>query len=255
MNEATVKVWFWILINAFIVALIVFVLAGVMPSVMRYGSSLTPARQLTVTAQGKTTATPDLAEISFSVVSQGANPQNLSTDNNTKMNAVMQFLGAQNIATSDIQTSGYDLSPNYQYFPSSNRSTITGYTLTQTVTVKIHDLTNVATVLGGLAPLGVNEIGGVTFTFNDQDDIVATARVDAMNKAEAKAKVLASQAGASLGEVVSVSENGVMPYPTPVYNMASEGVGAMSAPTAVTPTIQPGSEDVTDNVTITYALR
>ena len=56
--------------------------------------------------------------------------------------------------------------------------------------------------------------------------------------------------------MISVNENSVIPYPSPVYNsMASAGVGAMSAPEAVTPTIQPGSEDITDNVTITYALR
>jgi uncharacterized protein YggE len=255
MNEAKMKVWFWILLNVLIIALIIFVVGGALPWATQNAASLPSARTITVSAQGKTTATPDVAEISFSVVSQGANPQNLSTDNNTKMNAVMQFLDAQKIATSDIQTTGYDLSPNYQYFPATNRSTITSYTLTQTVTVKIHDLTNVATVLGGLAPLGVNEIGGVNFTFNDNDDIVAVARVDAMNKVEAKAKAMASQAGTSLGAVVSVNENSVVPYPSPVYNMASAGAGAMSAPEVVTPTIQPGSEDITDNVTITYALR
>jgi uncharacterized protein YggE len=255
MNETKARVWFWILINIFIVALILFVLGGAFPWANQYANSLTPARQVTVSAQGTTTATPDLAEISFSVISQGANPQSLSDTNNTKMNAVMQFLTSQNIASSDIQTTGYDLSPDYQYFPATNRSTITGYTLTQTVTVKFHnDFAPVATVLGGLAPLGVNEIGGVTFTFNDQDDVVAPARIDAMNKAEAKAKVLASQVGASLGEVISVSENSVIPFPEPVYNAAS-GMGAMSVSAPVAPDIQPGSEQVTDNVTITYALR
>jgi hypothetical protein len=254
MDEVKARVWFWVLINVLIVALIVFVLAGALPSAGQYASSLTPARQVTVSAEGKTTATPDLAEISFSVVSQGANPQSLSVDNNNKMNAVMQFLDSETIATSDIQTTGYDLSPNYQYFPATNRSTIIGYTLTQTVTVKIHDLTNVAPVLGGLAPLGVNQIGGVNFTFNDKDDLVGAARIDAMNKAEAKAKILASQVGASLGEVINVNENSVIPYPTTMYSMSS-GVGAMSVPAAATPNIQPGSEDVTDNVTITYALR
>lgn len=254
MNEAKAKLWFWILINVLIVVVVVSVVAVALPLGEQYASSLTPARQITVSAQGITTATPDLAEISFSVVSQGANPQSLSADNNTKMNSVMQFLSAQSIATSDIQTTGYDLEPNYQYVPESNKNIINGYTLTQTVTVKIHDLTNVATVLGGLTPLGVNEIGGVTFTFNDQDDIVAAARTDAMNKAEAKAKSLASEAGASLGEVVSVNENSVIPFPQPVYGMAS-GVGAMEAPAVSTPNIQPGTQEVTDNVTITYELR
>jgi uncharacterized protein YggE len=208
-----------------------------------------------VTAEGKTTATPDLAEITFSVVSQGNDPQALAANNANKMNTVLKFIASQNIASSDIATTGYDLEPTYNYNNTMQSNNITGYILTQTVTVKIHNLANVATVLGGLAPLGVNQIGGVDFTFNDPDTFLAVARADAMNKAELKAQQMASEAGVLLGEVVNVSENGVIPEPGPVYSsMASEGVGAPMAAVS-TPNIQPGSQDVTDNVTITYALR
>jgi uncharacterized protein YggE len=64
---------------------------------------------------------------------------------------------------------------------------------------------------------------------------------------------MASAAGVGLGEVVNVSENSVIPFPQPVYAMASGG-GA-SAPMAPSPEIQPGTQDITDNVTITYALQ
>ena len=202
-----------------------------------------------------TTATPDLAEITFSVVSQGQNPQTLATNNTDKMNAVLQFVASQNIATSDIATTGYDLEPSYNYNNAMQSNTITGYTLTQTVTVKIHDLANVATVLSGLAPLGVNEIGGVNFTFNNPDTFVALARVDAMNKAEIKAVQMADQAGVSLGEVVNVAENSYVPQPAPVYNTAMPMVAIGASSAASAPNIQPGSQEVTDNVTITYALR
>jgi uncharacterized protein YggE len=101
----------------------------------------------------------------------------------------------------------------------------------------------------------VNQIGGVNFTFNDPNEFLAVARTDAMNQAEMKAQQLASDAGASLGEVVNVSENGIVPQPLPVYSMMASG--AANAPTAAisTPNIQPGSQQVTDDVTITYALR
>jgi len=252
MTEA--KHWFWVLLDAFLAALIIGVLGVGLPSLVRWASSVPPARTITVSAQGMTTATPDLAEITFSVVSTGQNPQTLTSNNNDKMNSVLQFVSSQNIATSDIATTGYDLEPAYNYDNTTQRNYITGYTLTQTVTVKIHDLSNVATVLGGLAPLGVNQIGGVDFTFNTPDEFVAAARADAMNKAETKAVEMANAAGVSLGEVVNVSENSIVPQPMPVYNMMASG--AIAAPEAAsTPNIQPGSQDVTDNVTITYALR
>jgi uncharacterized protein YggE len=253
MNEA--KLWFWVLLDALIASLVIALLGIALPVAVKYSTSIPPARTVTVTAQGKTTAAPDLAEVTFSVVSQGANPSDLSTSNNDKMNAVLQFVSSQNIASSDVATTGYDLEPSYQYDKDTQRNFITGYTLTQTVTLKIRDLTQVATILGGLAPLGVNQIGGVDFTFADQNTYLAAARADAMNQARAKAEALASESGAWLGQVVSVSENGNIPFPVPYYaNTASAGgIGAMAVPS--TPNIQPGTQDITDNVTITYALR
>jgi uncharacterized protein YggE len=251
MTEA--KHWFWVLLDVFIAALIFAVMGIGLPSLVQWSASVPPARTVTVSAEGQTTATPDVAEVTFSVVTQGQNPQDLTANNTAKMNAVLQFVSSENIASSDIATTGYDLEPDYQYDSSTQANFITGYTLTQTVTVKIHDLTNVAAVLGGLAPLGVNQVGGVTFTFNDPNEYLAVAREDAMNQAKAKASQLAEESGTMLGEVVNVSENGIVPSPIPVYNMSVPT--AMGASAASTPTIEPGSQEVTDNVTITYALR
>lgn len=251
MNGA--KLWFWVWMDILLFVVVVTVVFFGLPALATYENSLTPVRTVTVTGEGMTTATPDLAEITFSVVSTGENPQTLSANNTSKMNAVLEFVSSQNIASSDIATTGYDLEPNYQYDNSTQTNYITGYTLTQTVMVKIHDLSNVAAVLGGLAPLGVNQIGGVTFTFNDPDTFLAIARADAITEAQAKAQQMASAAGVSLGEVVNVSENNIIvPGPQPVFAMAS---GAAAGVGAENPNVQPGTQQVTDDVTITYALK
>ena len=85
------------------------------------------------------------------------------------MSAVIGFVKSLSIASSDIATVNYDLSP--ELFPTvvnmpmipvvggaPSPNTIVGYTLTQTVEVKIHDFTNIAKLLGGLPPLGINQI-------------------------------------------------------------------------------------------------
>ncbi len=216
-----------------------------------------PAKTITVTAQGKTTAIPDIAEVSFSVVSQGHDPQSLTTDNTKKMNTVLDFVSSQNIATSDVQTTGYNLQPNYVKDKNTQTNIINGYTLTQTATVKIRDLTAISKVLAGLAPLGVNQIGGVTFTFDDPNAYLAIARADAFSKARTKALQMANDAGTGIGTVVTVSENGTGPQPYYYRSMTSDAAagGGIAAPAAVPPTIDPGSQDITDDVTITYALR
>lgn len=248
----TAKKWFWIALDVFIAVLIVNVLFFVMPALQRLGDGFYPARTLTVSAQGKTTASPDLAEVSFSVVTQGQNPSTLSDNNNQKMSAVLEFVKAQGIADDDIKTISYDLSPNYQWDKNTQRNYIVGYTLTQTVQVKVRDLSKVAPVIGGLTPLGVNQIGGITFTFSDEEKVLAAARADAFAKVIAKAKEMAGAAGASLGRVMNVAENNYIPTPRALYT-ASEAMGAGGVAVSA-PTIQPGTQDITDTVSITYQL-
>lgn len=252
MDEA--KKYFWILLDVLIAVLAVGAVFFGMPLLQRLANGFYPARTITVTAEGKTTVSPDLAEISFSVLSQGKDPQTLSANNNDKMNAVLQFVKAQGIDDKDLTTTDYNLSPNYQYDRNTQRNFITGYTLTQTVQVKVRDLNKVATVLSGLAPLGVNQIGGVNFTFDDPEKFLAVARADAFVKAEAKAKEMATAAGASLGMVMSVAENNYIPTPRALYMGANSAAGLGGVETASAPTIQPGTQDVTDNVSITYEL-
>lgn len=238
--------------DALLAVAIVNLVFFVMPAVRRLGESFAPAHTLTVTAQGKTLAAPDLAEISFSVVTQGANPSDLSNLNDQKMNAAIGFLESQGIATSDIATADYSLAPIYQSGKTVLRGGISGYMLTQTVTVKVRDLSKVASVLGGLAPLGVNQVGSVDFTFSDGNKALAAARADAFSLARAKAQEMAQEAGVSLGRPVSVAENSYLPQP---FYGAMDSAVALSAGSAAVPNLQPGTREITDSVTIVYETK
>lgn len=225
----------------------------VTPAVWRYASSLQSARSLAVSAEGEVLAIPDIAESSFSVVVQGKNPQDLAQNSNEKMAAVVEFLKSKNIDSKDIKTTAYNLYPDYEYDENIRRSFITGYTITQTVTVKIRDLGRAAEIIAGLTPLGVNQIGGINFTIDDPENYLTEARGKAFEKAKAKAKSIAAQSGARLGRVLNVSESsGGFPPPIPYFKDARlEALGgAVSAPT-----LEPGSQEVKVQVTIVYELR
>ncbi len=247
-----IKTWFWGLLALLFAVAIINLVFFVMPMLSNLSASFVPARTITVSAEGMTTVTPDLAEITFSVMTQGKNPADLQAADSGKSVAIAQFLASQKIASSDIATTAYSLSPNYQYDASTQRNYITGYTLTDTVQVKIHDLAQVPAILGGLTPLGVNQIGNVDFTLNDPDAFLAIARGQAITKAEAKAAEIAGETGVSLGRVVTVSESGVIPTPLP-YGVYGGVAGSMAA--VQSPTVNPGTQEVKDNVTITYEIR
>lgn len=247
------KSYFWVLLDLLIVGIIVNLVFFVMPAIKRYVDSPNGFRTLTVSGEGKTFVSPDVAYTSFAVVSRGKNPEELADNNNQKVAAAIAFVKGEGIEAKDIQTTGYNLSPDYKYDPQTERNFITGYTLTQTVSVKIRDLAKVAKIIGGLTPLGVNQIGGVSFSIDDPEQYLAQARAEAFKRARAKAEDMARQNGVKLGKIINFGEYGGPP-PIPYYRdfTASKFLGAGGEVAA--PLIEPGTQEIRVTASVTYEL-
>ena len=214
-------------------------------------------RSVTMTAEGKVSAKPDTASISFSVVTQGKEASQVQSDNDKKMKAVTDFVKSQGVKDDDIKTSNYNLYPQYDYNVRDVGGTavppaIIGYTLTQTVTAKVRDLDKVSGIVGGLTTKGVNQIDTVSYLIDDPDKLKTEARNQAVDKAKNKAVELASNLGVKLGKVINFSEGEVF-LPQPYYERAMPAVGFGGG--GETSPVEPGSQDVTVNVTLTFELK
>ncbi len=253
-NENNLKQYFWLLLDLFLAAAVVGLLFFAFPIAGKYKDSLYPTRSMTVTAEGKTLVSPDIATTSFSVVSRGQNPDELASRNNELVSQAIDFVKSKGVEAKDIRTTGYNLQPNYEYDEARRTSFISGYTLTQTVTLKVRDLPKVGEILGGLPELGINQIGGVSFGVDEPEKYLAEAREEAFRVAREKAEAMARAAGVKLGRVLNVNEyQGGPIYP---YYAAEKAVGMGGGGVAVpAPTIEPGSEEITVNVTVSYELR
>ncbi len=214
-------------------------------------SSLQPDRTITVSGDGRAVLKPDIALISFSVVSEGKDITAMQDDNNQKINKAIELVKGLGVSKDDIKTSGYHLSPRYEYNKERQRSFISGYTLRQTVTVKIRDLDNVAKILGGLPSVGINELNGPNFTVDNPEEFLNAARAEAFKEAKKRAMELSALAGVRLGRVVGFNEGGGRPIP--LYVRSFESVGG--APESVLPEIEPGTEEVTITVNVTYEIK
>ena len=254
MNQ---KEWFWKFLNAVLVLLVLFGL-----KILITGEFTTPytSRTITVSADGKATVSPDIARISFSVETEGKDPSVIQAENTKKMNSAIEFIKASGVDEKDIKTSNYNLYPRYNYYqPKSSgvieSPTIAGYTVTQTVSVKVRDLDNVGEILAGLPGKGINRIEQVSFDVDDPDVYLDTAREEAFNKARTKAEAMARMNGAHIRRVITFSEGGGG-YPMPLYYKTEAAFdGGRGGAGAVAPTIEPGSQDVTVNVTVTYEIK
>ncbi len=252
MQQDNLKKYFWFLLNGFLAVAVILGVFFVMPAVSRYQDSLYPSRSMTVSSQGKSTVSPDIARLSFSIVSKGKNPEELANSNNEKMKAVIDNIKSQGVEEKDIKTVGYELAPDYRYDEATERRYITGYTMTQTVGLKIRDLGKVAGILGGITPLGVNQISGVSFDIENRDKVLADARAEAMSKAKEKAKQMAKDAGVDLVRITSVNEYQPADSYRGEYAM---GMGGDMMKSSIAPSIQPGSQEITVEVALTYAIK
>lgn len=255
------------------VALIVGVLAigyGVWSGANSLARSIDPSslRNFTVQADGDAVAIPDVAEFSFSVLTEGGNDLGaLQKENTEKANRAIAFLKENKVDGKDIKTSQYSITPRRKYFNCSPRTLgtggevaeecpppeIVGYTITQSVSVKIRDFTKTGDIVAGVVKNGANTTSGLNFTIDDPTIVQDEARAEAIEKAQVKAKNIAKAAGFGLGRLISISEGGY--YPTPrIYSAKAEALG-MGGDAVSAPSIEPGSEEVTINVTLTYEIR
>lgn len=218
-----------------------------------------PTRTFSVDGEGRIEVTPDVAKFSVSVVTDGGkNVADVQVKNTEKMNAVTTFLRESAVAEKDLKTDEYTLSPRYDYPNCTGLSTcpqpsISGYTLTQTLRVTVRDTEKIGDLLSGVVFKGGNSVSEVTFTVDDEEGAKADARKEAIEKAKVKAARIAEDAGFEIGQLVSI-------YETPTgLGFGGEGdmLSAKSAATTnvPTPSLEPGTDETTVNVTLTYEIR
>lgn len=206
---------------------------------------------ITVTGDGKVSATPDIASLSFGVqTGRRASAKEALAVLSKQMNAAFDAVKKEGIAEKDISTEQFSLSPVYDW--SNNRQNLIGYEANQWLRVKVRDLDKVADVLTAATNAGANQAGNVDFTIDDPEKAMADAREKAIERAKDRAETLAKQLGLKLGAITSYSES-TGGYTPPIAMMKREAYGAMDA--AASAPMPVGEQDVNISVTITYALQ
>ena len=207
---------------------------------------------ISIAGEGKVTSKPDLAKIELGVRTESATVKEAQKGNTEKMNAILSAVKELGVASKDIQTTGYSISPKQEW--RERRVFITGYVVSQNATVKVRDLDKVGETLAKAGELGANQIGGISFTIDDPTSLKDEARAKAIEDARKKADALARQLGLTIVKVVTFSES-FEGYPQPMPMFARSMSAPMAMDAAPAPIIETGSLDVTANVSVTFDVR
>ena len=202
---------------------------------------------LSVVADAQVSRAPDIATLSAGVVVQAADANAAMRANAAQMNKVMAAIKAAGIADRDVQTSGVSLYPQYRY-AENQPPAITGYQASNTVNVKVRDMSRLAATLDALAASGANQINGPTFEIDQPEEAYDEARVAALAKAQARAKTYADALGLRVRRIVSIQEGGAQqPGPVPVM------LKSMRAEAEDTP-IAPGENTLSATLSVVFEL-
>ncbi|MDP1914199.1 SIMPL domain-containing protein [Brevundimonas sp.] len=178
---------------------------------------------LNLSAYGEVKTAPDMATISFGVVTEATTAAEAMRLNASRMNEVMAALRRAGIEARDVQTSGLNLSAQYDYVE-NQPPRLRGYQAVNRVTVIINDLTAVGTTADAVVAAGVNQIDGISFGLKDPTAAENQARQIAVRNLQGKAQLYAQALGVQLGGIRSLSEGGgYSPQPPqPMYAMRAE---------------------------------
>ena len=211
---------------------------------------------LTVSADGRSVRTPDLAVFSAGVTSQAKTAGAALSANAADMNRVVAALKRAGIADRDIQTSNLSLNPVYappirrpdgQYEQGEQR--IIGYNVNNTVTVRQRKLAEFGRVIDTLVEAGANQVNGPSFQMDEPDAATDEARLAAMKKARARAELYARAAGLRVVRILSISESGgYVPGPPVVFARMAADSAAAPSPVAA------GEIQLNANVTVMFEL-
>ncbi len=196
---------------------------------------------------GKATIAPNTALVSLGVTNTATTVASAQNQANSIINTVTADLKTLGIEDKNIQTSNYNVSPNYDYTAGQK---ITGYTVSENLEVKVTPLDKINSVIDAATKDGANIVGGVTFTLDDKtkSDLEEKARTQAITNAKQKAQSLAGASGLQLGKIIDVQENNTsQPFPM-VDSMLRVGRGDAANKTVVSP----GETTVQTTVTLSY---
>jgi len=178
----------------------------------------TPVPRILVSGQGSANVAPDMAVLSLTVTREADSAREALDASSATMHDVLEAMRAEGIEARDLQTSNFSIQPRYSQ-PAVGRSgqreapRIVGYTVRNSLTVRIRDISALGAILDRSVTLGVNEGGNIMFTNADPSAAIEQARIMAVQQAVAKAQTLATAAGVEAGRILEISEPSSNPRP------------------------------------------
>lgn len=171
---------------------------------------------ITVTGSGKSTGSdPDLANLSITISTKGKTAKEATSKNASTSQSVLNILSSIGIPKKDIETTGFNVSIDYDFI--NGESKIVGYIATNALQVEVI-ASKVGEVIDSVTEEDVS-IGGIGYKLNVENSKKKQneALENAVKEARGKAEAIAKAAGVNIIGIKSINESfsvGIVPFQT-----------------------------------------
>jgi uncharacterized protein YggE len=213
-------------------------LAAAVSSPGQASSAAAEAGGITVQGTASVVSVPDRAELSFGVETQGQTAKAALAANASELRRVIAAVKAA--GGTNLKTQSVSLSPRYD-----EQNEVQAFVAANTVSATIKDVGKAGALIDAAVDAGANQVYGPSLSAGDQGELYRSALQAAVADARASAQSLASASGLALGRITAIVEGGgSAPQP---YAVADKAMAAGSTP------IEPGTQQLTATVTVTFA--
>jgi uncharacterized protein len=196
---------------------------------------------ITVTGTGDVRhSVPDRADLTFSVHSDGTTAAAALAANSADLRSLTAALKGAGVESSDLRTEHLGVSPRYD----DGDVGTNGYSADAYLNVTDQGLARAGRLIDVGVSAGADSVSGPALSIEDREAQYRQALKLAVDDARAKAETLAAAAGVALGRITAMVEGAH--YGGPV-------VAEREALDAKTP-IEPGTQEITAVVTVTFAI-
>jgi hypothetical protein len=205
---------------------------------------------IVTTGEGVVKQAPDRAWVSIAAESRARTAPEAQRLNTDAMTAVIEKIKASGIAADAIQTTGYNLQPEFDY--ANGKQTLRGYVARNQVQVRVDTLAKTGDVIAASVATGATNVSGVRFDLKDRETVEREALRLAVRDARRRADAAASGGGVQIDRILRIDEQrDFINQPRP---MAMGGRGGVMMAEAAVP-VEAGEIEIRCRVTLTVAIR
>ncbi len=205
---------------------------------------------IVTTGEGLVKQAPDRAWVTIAAESRARTAQDAQRLNTDAMTAVVEKIKSSGIAADAIQTTGYNLQPEFDY--AQGKQTLRGYVARNQVQVRVDALAKTGDVIAAAVGTGATNVSGVRFDLKNRDAVEREALTLAVRDARRRADAAASGASVQIDRVIRIEEQREVPdIVRPMQmGMAMRAEGGQAAVP-----IEAGEIEVRVRVTLTVSIR